>query len=49
MCTNNIVCHKTKNQVNNIGKKYNNLLNTYISKILIKIWLLLLKLNTMII
>ena len=34
MCTNNIVCHKTKNQVNNIGKKkYNNLLNTYISKI----------------
>lgn len=34
MCTNNIVCHKTKNQEDNIGKKrYNNLLNTYISKI----------------
>jgi hypothetical protein len=34
MCTNNIVCHKTKNQEDNIGKKkYNNLLNIYISKI----------------
>ena len=34
MCTNNIVCHKTKNQEDNIGKKtYYNLLNKYISKI----------------
>ena len=34
MCTNNIVCHKTKNQEDNIGKKrYNELLNKYISKI----------------
>ena len=34
MCTNNIVCHKTKNQQDNIGKKrYNELLNKYISKI----------------
>ena len=34
MCTNNIVCHKTKNQEDNIiGKKrYNELLNKYISK-----------------
>lgn len=34
MCTNNIVCHKTKNQQDNMGKKkYYNLLNKYISKI----------------